>query len=77
MKILHSIYLPFEENVFKRHFIEIDNKKAKSQDQHLKYFKNSITRYKEYELGKMFPGNKIAFVRQIEKDEKFWNSFPY
>lgn len=70
---LHNKYLPFSEDKLKKHFIEIPHKENSNLDKHLKYYKSSIERYKEFENKKnVIQKKQIKLVRQIEKDEKFW-----
>lgn len=72
---LHDKYLPFEENVLKKHFIEISDKDRMNLDQHVDYYKKSIDRFREFENnGYDIPKERIRAVRQIEKDEKFWTA---
>jgi hypothetical protein len=55
------IYLPFTEQQLLSHFADVkQNGKCTRNDKHLKYYKNSIERY------------KMKLSRQVEKDERFW-----
>ncbi len=72
MNLLHDIYLPFEKDTFKKHFIGIKDKS--NIEKHIAYYKNSIDRYREYESGNSIAQNRVKHVRQMEKDEKFWTA---
>ncbi|MCK4731821.1 MAG: hypothetical protein KAT65_05105, partial [Methanophagales archaeon] len=75
--MMHPIYLPFTEQQLLSHFADVrQNGKCTKNAKHLKYYKDSIQKYKKYlankpnRLGK--PIKEMRKPCQIEKDERFW-----
>lgn len=72
MNILHKIYMPFDEDKLREHFVQLKNDKA-TIDKHLAKYKKSIENYVFHETN-MAVEKKIKLIRQIEKDETFWTA---
>jgi hypothetical protein len=68
-RMMHKTLLPFKEKQVARYFSET------GKDKHLKYFRNSIQKYSQYENDiENFPKLDYRTYRQAEKDERFFTT---
>lgn len=65
---IHQEFLPFTEEQVAKYFPN-----SKRQEQ-IKYFKNSLKNYEEWENTPNMPRKQYASKRQVEKDERFWTT---